>query len=94
MKRVFKISLDDIQWHFSYAGQYRLTSYKNIPLGRVSLSLKKGKKRVLISGTIDHEVDSVRCDKYGSRLIYRHFFTPGTPLQVEKMKRLFSCTLE
>lgn len=75
-----------------YPVAYRLNEYgfsnRTIPeSGKISLSLKCKKRRILISGKIVCEMES--CREQG--LIYNYFFIPN---DIEKIKRYLSLIVQ
>ena len=87
---VFKIKLEEL-WEEGlgcFVNQWHVNTWppRNVPLGKVSLSIKvkKGRRR-LIKGRIEPIPDSVRDDECGSRLVYYHVFTPNNPARMRQV---------
>lgn len=66
-----------------YPGQYVLNTWMipKIPLGRVALVLKRGKRPKLVTGTIESEP----IEGLDYRLEYRYYFTPNNPEKLRKI---------
>ncbi len=77
-KRIVKVHAEDI---YPVLGRMpnEVLLARDLPLGKVSLSIKVGKRRRLVSGRITSEME----DDSQFGLSYRNYFTPNNPQKMD-----------